>query len=72
MTFQITAEILEDDGEIRKRVDAAGGPDDHSGMNTVVVFDHTWVDVEPGGLGHVTNQRVVKELTEAGAGELGA
>ncbi|MHC5035948.1 MAG: DUF3857 domain-containing transglutaminase family protein [Planctomycetota bacterium] len=72
MTFEITAEFLENTEEIRKRIDEAGSEADHSGMNTVVVFDHTWVDVEPGGLGHVHNQRVVKILTDAGAAEMGA
>ncbi|MHC4778872.1 MAG: DUF3857 domain-containing transglutaminase family protein, partial [Planctomycetota bacterium] len=72
MTFQITAELPYPDEKIRTLVDAAGGPGDHEGMDTVVVFDHTWVDVEPGGLGHVTNTRVVKILTEAGAAQMGA
>jgi len=72
MEVRITARLLEDDGELRKRIDEAGGPSDHPGMDTMVVFDHTWVDVEPGGLGHVNSQRVVKVLTEAGAASLGA
>ncbi|MCU0723600.1 MAG: DUF3857 domain-containing transglutaminase family protein, partial [Planctomycetes bacterium] len=72
MTFQTTAKLIDDVQEIRKRVESAGGPKDHEGCDTVVVFDTMWVDVEDGGLGHVNTQRVVKILTDAGAAEMGA
>ena len=71
MDFKITAEQIDDVEAIRSRIEKTGGPKDHEGMDTAVVFDHTWVDVEEGGLGHVNNQRVVKILTDKGAADTG-
>jgi transglutaminase-like putative cysteine protease len=46
---------------------AAGSAADYPDADAVVVFDSTKVDVEPTGLSHVVNRRLVKILTPAGA-----
>lgn len=59
-------DFIPTDKEKRTRIDAAGTKKDHKGMDAVVVFDHTWGDVEESGLGNLYNNRMVKILTEKG------
>ncbi|MBN2384012.1 DUF3857 domain-containing transglutaminase family protein [bacterium] len=62
-------DFITSDEEKRKLIDAAGTEKDHKGADIVVVYDHTWGDVERSGLGNLSNNRMIKILTEKGVAE---
>jgi transglutaminase-like putative cysteine protease len=62
-------DFIATDQEKLKLIEQAGGTKDNDGADAVVVFDHTWVDVEKGGLGNTYNNRIVKILTDAGSAQ---
>lgn len=59
--------FLQNDDNKRKLINAAGTDKDHKGMDAVVVYDHSWGDVEVSGLGNLFNNRLTKILTDKGA-----
>ena len=60
---------LADPVDIAATLKAAGGPEDFPDADVVIVFDRTNIDVEPSGLSHLENHRLVKVLTEQGAAQ---
>ncbi len=60
------AELTAEPIDVRARLEAIAGRD-FDGADQVVVLDRTNIDVEPSGLSHIVNQRVVQVLTESGA-----
>ena len=64
--FPMTA-ALASTVDIPAALEAAGGPDDYPDADVLVVFDHSNIDVEPSGLSHMENHRLVKILTDQGA-----
>lgn len=56
--------------DISALVAAAGTSEDHDGADVVIVFDRTDSRVEPSGLSHVVQHRLLKALTATGARSL--
>lgn len=56
--------------DLRALIAEAGSTSDHGGADLVQVLDHTRVGVEPSGLAHYRQRRVIKVLTEPGATKL--
>ncbi len=62
-------DFIKTDEEKRKLIERAGSANDHKGFDAVIVYDHSWGDVEVSGLGNLYNNKIVKILTEKGAAE---
>ena len=62
-------DFIKTDEEKKERIKDAGDRKENKEACAVVVFDHTWGDVEENGLGNLYNNRMVKILTEKGIAE---